>query len=915
MTNIFLGKNLPKSLRKPHRHGFSLIEVSAIIVIIGVLISGVIAADKMISKFRRATAKTVATSSPIHSIKDTALWLETSLDNGFNNSEDEDGAAISVWNDQQNSGNPKVSVVAVNGGPTYANTINRIHAVEFGKVVNGVARTGYLRFDASFLNNTDYTIMVLEKRKSASAGYFLGSASSNANDSLLLGYSSNTSVVHKQGSNGYAGGLNSNVSSYDSSTDKARLFMFVSSSTEGKKTYINGSLAAQDPTNTAQLSGVSTLNIGQGYTGEIGEIAIFTRALTKEERLAVEDYASKKWTRTNNRNSAPSCINSSGIGNYTVTDEGCDLSSAPCAISEVGFGATSVAATSSATTAACTADTANYGGSVTYTCISGQLTVTQHCTPAVGCSAQTVVGSNSQIAAIAHGITGSIICDATGYSGTTVNYTCNNGSLTPNPSCANNCDADHSGTTCSLCSRAGFDPAQGCTACLSNYDLIAGSPNSCAQKCTTPASTTGVTTGTLVPYSPTPQSCNISGYSGSYTYTCATAGGDATITSNTCAQTCTVTGMPGTLVTSVSPGTAQTISCNDTSNHFTGTATYTCSSGTFTPITACNCEPGYSLVSGVCRQNCAVSGIAGVTATTAAAGSGNLVCDANGYYGLIPYTCNYPTLNRSASCLSACTGGSIDKTSVPGSVIHKFTTVGTFSGTSGFTCSTARTVRVLVVGGGGGGSGGAVDATGNGGGGGGGMIENTSYSAGTTAITVTVGDGGNAGAANASGVNGQTSSFGTISVLGGGGGGGRSLAGLNGGSGGGGGIKASIMAAGTGTTGQGNNGGKGQYGGGGGGGAGNFGESRDGGDSRGGNGGIGGQSNIIGTNTYYAGGGAGGHWTSGTNQINGSGTETTGGGGSPGVAGASNTGGGGGAANAISTAGTKGGSGIVIVRY
>jgi hypothetical protein len=212
------------------RHAFSLVEVAVIIVIIGIFVSGIIAADKMVGKFRRAAAKTLALSSPINSIKDTALWLETSLDNGFNPSEDADGVALTAWYDQQISGRPKVSVVAVGTGPTYANTINRVHAVKFsGSTAN------YLKFDASFLNKTDYTIMILEKRQVSGANLFLKSIdSSNADDSKLnLGYSADNTVIHSHGGTSYT--YDSQVSSYANSTDKPRLFTFVSSSTDGKK--------------------------------------------------------------------------------------------------------------------------------------------------------------------------------------------------------------------------------------------------------------------------------------------------------------------------------------------------------------------------------------------------------------------------------------------------------------------------------------------------------------------------------------------------------------------------------------------------------------------------------------------------------------------------------------------------------
>src|SRR5690606_13918172 len=109
----------------------SLLEISAVILIIGILIAGVVTANSLVAKSRIASAKTLTISSPVNGIKDAALWLETSLDNSFEESETSSGHAVTKWYDvRQNSAN-KVSVTAVGTGPLYSNTINYVHAIGF----------------------------------------------------------------------------------------------------------------------------------------------------------------------------------------------------------------------------------------------------------------------------------------------------------------------------------------------------------------------------------------------------------------------------------------------------------------------------------------------------------------------------------------------------------------------------------------------------------------------------------------------------------------------------------------------------------------------------------------------------------------------------------------------------------------
>ena len=275
------------------------------------------------------------------------------------------------------------------------------------------------------------------------------------------------------------------------------------------------------------------------------------------------------------------------------------------------------------------------------------------------------------------------------------------------------------------------------------------------------------------------------------------------------------------------------------------------------------------------------------------------------------------TVWKGVSSISA-TGGTVTNS---GSYrIHKFTTGGTFTVTSG------GTMDYLIVGGGGGGGGRS-----GGGGGAGGLVYQTGQNISSGTYTVVVGSGGGGGSVSGSvGGNGTSSSIFSKTALGGGGGGSDGAqGGRSGGSGGGGRYGASGGAStqnstygyGVGNTGGGSTGAS-TYNGGGGGGAGAVGQG--GTTTYLGDGGNGLQYDISGTNIYYAGGGGGGShdpWPGGasTGGLGGGGASgTNAGGGTNGVNGGTNTGGGGGGGSTDGGnggSGGNGGTGVVIIRY
>ena len=62
------------------KKAFSLIELSIVILIIGILVAGVTQSSRLVSRMKQISVRSMTLNSPISSIKDLYAWYETSLD-------------------------------------------------------------------------------------------------------------------------------------------------------------------------------------------------------------------------------------------------------------------------------------------------------------------------------------------------------------------------------------------------------------------------------------------------------------------------------------------------------------------------------------------------------------------------------------------------------------------------------------------------------------------------------------------------------------------------------------------------------------------------------------------------------------------------------------------------------------------
>ncbi len=302
---------------------FSLIEISIVILIVGILVAGVTQSSRLLSQAKLSSAKSMTQSAPVSSIKNLALWIESTSDDSFQSSDLDDTTAITTWKDINPQATLKASFTTVTGTPIYrTNLINGLPAVCFNSNANcgsGGASGNFLSspnfsnlsagstvFAVVKLPNTLAAEPILSKRNASSsfatapnmqlnttAGgdwqYCDGATQATSNVTCTLSAGISTGAIKGN----YVVSVVYNTASTAGATTATGITFFQNGVAGTPVTTASSpSIAVTDPLLIAKTS---TSDAAVYFKGYIGEIIIFDRALKKEERQSIENYLGKKW--------------------------------------------------------------------------------------------------------------------------------------------------------------------------------------------------------------------------------------------------------------------------------------------------------------------------------------------------------------------------------------------------------------------------------------------------------------------------------------------------------------------------------------------------------------------------------------------------------------------------------------------
>jgi prepilin-type N-terminal cleavage/methylation domain-containing protein len=294
-----------KNTTSKNRLAFSLIELSVVILVIGILVIGITQGSRIIREAKLKSARALTASSPVAAIGNIAMWLESTSEKSFIASEKVNTAlgstgTISTWydiNPQSTSLNNATQGTANNKPRYLVNGINGLPAINFD------GGTDFLNFNGAPLTNNNYTLFIVEQRRSGGVIYFIGGTGNSANTRLHLGYESSTTPSFRQYANDYD--ATNAVAAYSGLKPLIHTFWFNSSYTSDAKQYYVNSVyktlsAAGSTVETQGLTSYPGATIGQKgdgwfFNGDIGEIIMFNKALTNSERTNIENYLISKW--------------------------------------------------------------------------------------------------------------------------------------------------------------------------------------------------------------------------------------------------------------------------------------------------------------------------------------------------------------------------------------------------------------------------------------------------------------------------------------------------------------------------------------------------------------------------------------------------------------------------------------------
>jgi prepilin-type N-terminal cleavage/methylation domain-containing protein len=279
---------------------FSLVELSAVLIIIGLLVAGISSGKSLVKTSKLSAARSLTFSSQITTIPGMVLWVEPTMKDSFLTTQIVDSSQLTIWYNREPSG--------------YLTKNNLTTAASANLIYDEVSINDLPAIKTA--SNGDMTL-------SSFSGSVLSAATIAIVFKPTVAPSSTAMVIADSGASGNAtasiGIKNDRVAlNFGSSVETSTVTNPASFALNGQYVlvvYLNGSSSKVFVNNTTEVGGAGAvlaagsnalngLTLGAnksgttGITAEISEVIIYNRVLKDTERQDLMGYLAKKYKIT-----------------------------------------------------------------------------------------------------------------------------------------------------------------------------------------------------------------------------------------------------------------------------------------------------------------------------------------------------------------------------------------------------------------------------------------------------------------------------------------------------------------------------------------------------------------------------------------------------------------------------------------
>jgi len=295
---------------------FSLLELSIVILVIGILVLGVTKGSRLMTEAKLKSAQALTSSSPVNAMTGVVLWLDatdastiaTGTISTSTYGDPNDGSFVAKWKDHNpqlvNSSKQELAAVTSdNNRPTYIqNGINGLPTLSFD------GATDFLKSSNSAIagGKTGYTMVAVWQANSLSVGMIFAQVTPTEPCNGIAGsaagmYTKTDGTIASWGCGGNADFYS--TSKYSAKNPNIAIAQVNKSLLTNKMSlYLNSTTPVSGiPTTVVDLISAPIFvgaesGTGNFFNGYISELIVFDRSLTSAEIVDVQGYLSRKYS-------------------------------------------------------------------------------------------------------------------------------------------------------------------------------------------------------------------------------------------------------------------------------------------------------------------------------------------------------------------------------------------------------------------------------------------------------------------------------------------------------------------------------------------------------------------------------------------------------------------------------------------